>query len=51
MASGSEEIVTFQVTTDSDVTTLWNGGGSWAYEVTYEVLIIMEMLPGQEPKM
>ena len=38
MASGSEEIVTFQVTTDSDVTTLWNGGGSWAYEVTYEVL-------------
>ena len=38
MASGSEEIVTFQVTTDSDVTTLWNGGGSWAYEVTYDVL-------------
>ena len=38
MENGSEEIVTFQVTTDSDITTVWNGGGSWAYEITYEIL-------------
>ena len=38
MATGSEEIVVFQVSTGSDITTLWNGGGSWATEVSYEIL-------------
>ena len=37
MANGAEEIVTFSVTTGADVTTIWNGGGSWATEVSYEI--------------
>jgi hypothetical protein len=34
IATGSEEIIIFQVSTGSDITTLWNGGGSWANEVS-----------------
>jgi hypothetical protein len=38
LASGSAGSETFVVAEGSDVTTIWNGGGSWAYEVTYDIL-------------
>jgi len=38
LASGSEEIINFQVSTGSDVTTIWNAGGSWGSETSYEIL-------------
>ena len=38
MATGSEELVTFQVNTGAEVTTIWNGGGSFANEISYEIL-------------
>lgn len=38
LANGSEELVTFPVTTDAEVTTLWNGGGSFASDASYEIL-------------
>ena len=38
MADGAEEIVTFSVTTGAEVTTIWNGGGAFASEVSYEIL-------------
>ena len=38
MASGSEELVTFQVNTGAEVTTIWNGGGSFASDISYEIL-------------
>ena len=38
MANGSEELVTFPVNTGAEVTTIWNGGGSFANEISYEIL-------------
>ena len=38
LTNGSEELVTFPVTTDAEVTTLWNGGGSFASDTSYEIL-------------
>ena len=38
LADGSEALVTFQVNTGAEVTTIWNGGGSFASEISYEIL-------------
>lgn len=38
LATGSEEIVAFSVIDGSDVTTIWNGGGSWENETSYEII-------------
>ena len=46
LVGGAEEIVTFSVTTGADVTTNWNGGGSWATEVSYEIYDTDDSLVG-----
>ena len=38
LASGSTESLVFNVTTDADVTTVWNAGGSWGAETSYNIL-------------
>ena len=38
LATGSEEIVSFSVIDGSDVTAIWNAGGSWGAETSYEIL-------------
>ena len=38
IADGFEELETFQVNTGAEVTTIWNGGGSFASEISYEIL-------------
>ena len=34
LASGSTESITFSVTSDADVTAVWNAGGSWGAETS-----------------
>ena len=38
-ATGSEEIVAFSVIDGLDVTTIWNGGGTWENETSYEIIV------------
>ena len=38
LASGSTESITFSVTSDADVTAVWNAGGSWGAETSYNIL-------------
>ena len=38
LASGSTESLVFNVTTDADITTVWNAGGSWGNETSYNIL-------------
>ena len=38
IADGFEELETFQVNTGAEVTTIWNGGGTFASEISYEIL-------------
>ena len=38
LGSGSTGVLTFSVTSGADVTTIWNGGGNWGYEITYNIL-------------
>lgn len=38
IADGFEELETFQVNTGAEVTTVWNGGGTFASEISYEIL-------------
>jgi len=38
LATGSTGNLTFSVSTGDNITTLWNGGGSWGSETSYEIL-------------
>lgn len=38
LAGGSQFTLTFIVNTGDDITTLWNGGGTWGSETSYRIL-------------
>ena len=40
LASGYENSLTFQVAEGDAITTLWNGGGTWGSETSYQILDI-----------
>ncbi len=40
LANGAQSTMTFAVNTGDDVTTIWNGGGSYGYETSYRILDI-----------